>query len=108
MKTILTLLFLLAAIVSRAQTPEPAVSLADTQQRTLTSTKIGQRYELLVSLPADYAKSDQSYPVLYVLDGWHFPLMAFMQNNVVFEADGAGDHRECEPWWHQLYGAACA
>lgn len=84
MKTIRTLLLLLAAVVSQAQTPEPQVSLADTEQRTLTSSKIGQRYELLVSLPADYAKSDQAYPVLYVLDGWHFPLMAYLQNNIVF------------------------
>jgi uncharacterized protein len=78
------LFFLLTAVVCRAQTTEPAVSLADTQQRTLTSAKIGQRYELLVSLPADYATSGQSYPVLYVLDGWHFPLMAFIQENNVY------------------------
>jgi len=109
MTTIRILFFLLTAVVSPAQTPEPAVSLADTQQRTLTSAKIGQRYELLVSLPAGYAKSGQSYPVLYVLDGWHFPLMAFIQeNNVTFEADAPSDHRQCEPWCHRLYGAACA
>ena len=77
------LFFLLAAVACWAQTSE-SVSLADTQQRTLTSGKIGQRYELLVSLPADYAKSGQSYPVLYVLDGWHFPLMTFIQENNVF------------------------
>ena len=84
MTTIRILFFLLTAVVSRAQTPESAVSLADTQQRTLTSAKIGQRYELLVSLPAGYAKSGESYPVLYVLDGWHFPLMAFIQENNVY------------------------
>jgi hypothetical protein len=84
MTTIRILFFLLAAVVSRAQTPESGVSLADTQQRTLTSAKIGQRYELLVSLPAGYAKSGESYPVLYVLDGWHFPLMAFIQENNVY------------------------
>jgi hypothetical protein len=78
------LFFFLAAVVSRAQTPEPEVSLADTQQRTLTSAKIGQRYELLVSLPAGYAKSSESWPVLYVLDGWHFPLMAFIQENNIY------------------------
>jgi predicted alpha/beta superfamily hydrolase len=78
------LFFLLTAAVSWAQTPDPAVSLADTQQRALTSAKIGQRYELLVSLPEGYAKSSQSYPVLYVLDGWHFPLMAFLQNNNIY------------------------
>ena len=76
--TIRILFFLLTAVVSWAQTSESAVILADTQQRTLTSAKIGQRYELLVSLPEGYAKSGQSYPVLYVLDGWHFPLMAFI------------------------------
>ena len=53
MATIRILLFLLTAVVSRAQTPEPAVSLSDTQPRALTSAKIGQWYELLVSLPAD-------------------------------------------------------
>ena len=81
--TIRILFFLLTAVVSGAQTPESSVNLADTQQHTLTSAKIGQRYELLVSLPADYAKSGESYPVLYVLDGWHFPLMVFIQNNNV-------------------------
>jgi enterochelin esterase-like enzyme len=78
------LFFLLTAFVSRPQTPESAVSLADTQQRTLRSAKIGQRYELLASLPAGYAKSGESYPVMYVLDGWHFPLMAFIQENDVY------------------------
>jgi predicted alpha/beta superfamily hydrolase len=75
--------FLLTAIISRAQTSGP-VSLADTEQRALTSAKIGQRYELLVSLPEGYAKSGKSYPVLYVLDGWHFPLMTFIQQNSVY------------------------
>jgi predicted alpha/beta superfamily hydrolase len=84
MTTVRILLFLLTAVVSWAQIPESAVSLADTQQRTLTSAKIGQRYELLVSLPPGYATSGQSYPVLYVLDGWHFPLMAFIQENNVY------------------------
>src|SRR6478736_4165178 len=84
MKPIRILLVLLTAVVSWAQTPESAVSLADTQKRTLISTKTGQRYELLVSLPAGYAKSDQSYGVLYVLDGWHFPLMTFIQENNVY------------------------
>ena len=82
--TTIRMLLLLAAVVSHAQTPEPAVSLAGTQHRTLTSAKIGQRYELLVSLPEGYAKSGESYPVLYVLDGWHFPLMTFIQENNVY------------------------
>jgi predicted alpha/beta superfamily hydrolase len=71
-------------VPSSAQTPVPTVRLADSEQRSLTSEKIGQRYELLVSLPEGYAKSGKSYPVLYVLDGWHFPLMAFIQQNNVY------------------------
>ena len=80
-----TLLVLAALSASpAAQTPAPAVTLAHTEQRTLTSTAIGQRYDLLVSLPEDYATSARAYPVLYVLDGWHFPLMAFLQDNNVY------------------------
>ena len=59
----------------------PPVLLAHTEFRTIDSNKIGQRYYLLISLPDDYKTSGISYPVLYVLDGWHFPLMAFMQQN---------------------------
>jgi hypothetical protein len=32
-----------------AQSPVPPVTLTDTELRTLTSAKIGQRYDLLVS-----------------------------------------------------------
>jgi predicted alpha/beta superfamily hydrolase len=64
-----------------AQTALHPVVLENTDQRSLTSAKIGQRYDLLVSLPEGYATSGKSYPVLYVLDGWHFPLMAFLQQN---------------------------
>jgi hypothetical protein len=67
-----------------AQPPVPKVSLDNTELRTLTSAKIGQKYDLLVSLPEDYATSGKSYPVLYVLDGWHFPLMTFLQENNVY------------------------
>src|ERR1700731_2999304 len=76
--------FFLAAVPSSTKTSAPRVSLPNTESRTLTSKKIGQRYDLLVSLPEDYAKSRRSYPVLYVLDGWHFPLMAFLQDNNIY------------------------
>jgi uncharacterized protein len=81
--TALVLLFL-GIIGCFAQSPAPPVTLADTEQRTLTASKIGQRYDLLVSLPSGYATSGQSYPVLYILDGWHFPLMTFLQNNNLY------------------------
>jgi predicted alpha/beta superfamily hydrolase len=76
---------LLAGVTaSLAQTTAPPVTLSDTEQRTITSSKIGQRYDLFISLPENYKTSNQSYPVLYVLDGWHFPLMAFIQENNIY------------------------
>ena len=76
--------FLLCAAAASAQTPAPPVTFADTEQRTITASKIGRPYDLFISLPENYSTSKQSYPVLYVLDGWHFPLMAFLQNNNVY------------------------
>jgi len=67
-----------------AQTSAPPVTLSDTEQRTISASKIGRRYDLSISLPPDYAASKQAFPVLYVLDGWHFPLMAFIQDNNAF------------------------
>ena len=76
---------LLLALILTASTakpaPAPAVILADTEHRSITARSISQVYDVFVSLPADYAVSGKTYPVLYVLDGWHFPLMAFFQNN---------------------------
>ena len=67
-----------------AQKGETKVVLSNTEKREITSKKIGQTYELLISFPAEYATSGKRYPVLYVLDGWHFPLMAYLQDNNVF------------------------
>jgi predicted alpha/beta superfamily hydrolase len=76
--------FLISVAASPAQTSVLPVTLSDTEKRTITSSKIGQRYDLLISLPENYTNSNQSYPVLYVLDGWHFPLMAFLQENNIY------------------------
>jgi uncharacterized protein len=73
-----------ATPATTTENPAPGVTLAHTEQRAITSSKIGQRYDLLVSLPDDYATSGKPYPVLYVLDGWHFPLMAFLQSNNIY------------------------
>ncbi|HXT64026.1 MAG TPA: alpha/beta hydrolase-fold protein [Pyrinomonadaceae bacterium] len=78
------LMSVLCTGTSRAQESAPPVLLAHTEFRTIDSNKIGQRYYLLISLPDDYKTSGISYPVLYVIDGWHFPLMAFMQQNNAF------------------------
>src|SRR5580704_11684677 len=76
--------FLVGAVASLAQTPPPAFTLADTEQRTITASKICRPYDLFISLPENYYASKQAYPVLYVLDGWHFPLMAFLQDNNIY------------------------
>lgn len=70
--------------VAFAQTSAPPGTLADTEQRTITASKIGRSYDLFISLPVSYSSSKQSYPVLYVLDGWHFQLMAFLQENNIY------------------------
>ncbi len=81
-RCLMTLVF--GAGLCFAQKPAPRVYIANTEQRTIASSKIGRRYDLFMSLPQNYATSKQSYPVLYVLDGWHFPLMAFIQDNSAF------------------------
>src|SRR5579883_1925491 len=77
----LLLTALLFTVPVLAQPAAPPVTLANTAKHTLTAAKIGQKFDLLISLPDDYATSGRRYPVLYVLDGWHFPLLAFLQNN---------------------------
>jgi hypothetical protein len=63
---VITLVIFLAGVTaSFAQNSAPPVSLSDTEQRTITSSKIGSRYELFISLPENYKTSNQSYPVLY-------------------------------------------
>lgn len=39
------------------------------QQLTIESTVLGEQRSIIVGLPDNYQSSDQSYPVLYVLDG---------------------------------------
>ena len=78
--------FAIAAVVLHAAPPAPApsVALPFTELRSLTSREIGQQFDLLVRLPDEYATSGKSYPVLYVLDGWHFPFVAFLANNNIY------------------------
>lgn len=84
MKRVAALALLLIAISTLGAAAPSPVTLANTERREITAAKIGQTYDLFVSLPEDYATSGKSYPVLYVLDGWHFPLLAFFQNNNIY------------------------
>ena len=80
MRKFLLLLITWSALTT-AQTPVAKVVSAHSEQRAVTVTKTGLNYELLISLPESYAATQDRYPVLFELDGWHFPLMDFMQNN---------------------------
>lgn len=77
-------MLLVCAAASPAQAPAPPVTIPGTEQRTIKASKIGRSYDLFISLPENYSTSKQSYAVLYVLDGWHFPLMVSIQNNNVY------------------------
>ena len=57
-------IFLVGVTASLAQKTAPPVTLSDTEQRTITSSKIGHRYDLFISLPENCKTSNQSYPVL--------------------------------------------
>lgn len=47
----------------------PKFCIPGTQLRTLSSTTIHQEFSLFIALPPNYSSSEDSYPVLYVLDG---------------------------------------
>jgi predicted alpha/beta superfamily hydrolase len=74
---LLLLLLLLAVSVLPAhmQDAEPAPFVVpDAYTFNVTSAITGKDYRISVALPASYESSDQSYPVIYVLD----PLTAFL------------------------------
>lgn len=47
----------------------PQVTIPDTELHVISSTKVNQEFNIFVALPHSYAKSEQAYPVVYVLDG---------------------------------------
>jgi pimeloyl-ACP methyl ester carboxylesterase len=78
MRTVIvfTILFLLIVGVPTALAQDdpsaddnpPSLVILDTQSIALTSVTNGRDYLLWVALPSSYSTSEQSYPVLYVLD----------------------------------------
>lgn len=55
----------------------PAVTIPNSEVRTIKSTSTGRSYDLYIRKPANYDKNPaQKYPVLYLLDGqWDFKLL---------------------------------
>lgn len=58
---------------SRTRNPLP---IANSELRHLNSAITGQDYEIRVRLPEQYDESEETYPVLYLLDGDHIFAMA--------------------------------
>lgn len=50
-------------------TNHPRFSMVDTHVWTMESTSVGQPFSIMVGLPPGYADSEETYPVVYVLDG---------------------------------------
>ena len=84
MKLMGAIIVMTVATTVWAQAPPPRVTLEHTAQHSLKSKATGRTYDIMISLPRDYEQSARKYPVLYVLDGWHFPLMDFIQDNSIY------------------------
>ena len=51
----------------------PRVTIPNTEVRVISSSNVGQEYEIFVAFPHDHNEADRAYPVLYVLDAnWSF------------------------------------
>lgn len=63
----------------------PRVEIPNTQILKMTSSIVGQEYDLYLHLPRGYASTNDSYPVLYLLDAqWDFPLVTAIFGQRVF------------------------
>ena len=57
-------------------TPFPRVTIPNTEVRMVSSSNVGQEYEIFVALPHNHTSADKAYPDLYVLDAnWSFGLI---------------------------------
>jgi predicted alpha/beta superfamily hydrolase len=57
------------------RTPFPPVPILGTELRSITSSVVGQEYDLYINLPRGYQDTSKRFPVLYLLDGqWDFQL----------------------------------
>jgi predicted alpha/beta superfamily hydrolase len=57
----------------------PPVTLPDTEIQLLKSSIVNDTYRLFIALPANYTKSDKTYPVVYLTYGNPlFPLIWFI------------------------------
>ena len=64
----------------------PPVTIRDSESRFLKSRLLGKEYKIQVALPAGYAESKETYPVLYLLDAdiWFGGIAETIRNFVAF------------------------
>ncbi len=87
------LFFISLAVYAGCSTPAPQrdvalpqpFTVANSQVRLFHSKATNVDYKLYVSLPRDYGKTDQTYPVIFVLDADHF--FPIVQNIVSLRVD---------------------
>jgi predicted alpha/beta superfamily hydrolase len=54
----------------------PEVTIPGTQSLSVSSSIVGEDFDLQINLPRGYTDSTRSFPVVYLLDGqWDFPLI---------------------------------
>ena len=65
----------------------PAVTIPNSEVRTIKSTSTDRSYDLYVRKPVDYDKNkQQKYPVLYLLDGqWDFKLLDSIYGGLYYD-----------------------
>src|SRR4051812_33837409 len=77
-----------AAPAWSAQTADfRAVTVPNSEVRTIKSTSTGRTYDLYIHKPAGFDENkDKHYPVLYLLDGqWDFQLLASVVGGLVYD-----------------------
>ncbi len=66
----------------------PAYAIPNSEVRDVVA-KSGRHYQLLIGLPADYAKHpEKKYPVVYVTDGyWDFQKLTAIEGSLVYDKE---------------------
>ncbi len=84
-KLLLIALTIVSSQILLAQSNE--VTIPGSQIKTFTSSIVsGQEYVLQISLPASYSKTNQKYPVVYLMDSqWDFPLLTALYGQQYYD-----------------------
>jgi predicted alpha/beta superfamily hydrolase len=76
------------AQAQNVRTEYPRVEIRDTERRSLVSERVGRKFEVDVFLPVDYRKTENRYPVVYVLDAeYNFGCVAYIARRLIKNKD---------------------